>query len=271
MQPQLPNEPQALEALLVANLIEQIEKDQKDGLQHNSSRFTRELGEQLERHVNNANDRWETFPLLKTILSAEEFSFNEDAFTFGVEIEDPTLLLDQLNYIQDIYKVFSAAKRGDVNQVKAVVSKFPATLAGSGPGGETLLYVAARNAQLAVVRLLVEDFKCDVNVRNNSNGATPLHAAGFGNNNVLVARYLLEHGADEGAETLVSKSKPHVPHGARPAKPQLPVVAAAKIDPALVKQYQEMMDKRARVAQDGTLDVCIVMDCTSSMKDYLKV
>ena len=62
----------------------------------------------------------------------------------------------------------------------------------------SLLYTAARGGHFAIVKMLVEDFLADINVRNGENGgmSTPLHGAAFGGHHEVVA-YLLSKGAKQ--------------------------------------------------------------------------
>jgi len=125
----------------------------------------------------------------------------------GISIDDARLELarrhgfaswDELRaYVEELPETpfvltYRAVEARDRDALAAVLDEHPDLVDARGTNGNDLLGMAASNADLASVRLLLER-GADVN-RGNDYGWTPLHQAGY-SNNVELARLLLEHGA----------------------------------------------------------------------------
>ena len=108
-----------------------------------------------------------------------------------------------------LFDVYQSVWNGEETLVREYLSLHPSESDQSGPYGTTFLYSAARNNHLSLLRYLVEEAKCSVNVGNEgitrrgkeksspdpSIGSTALHAAcyqGF----LPLCQYLVHHGAD---------------------------------------------------------------------------
>ena len=105
--------------------------------------------------------------------------------------------------------VFQAAWNGDQEVVENFAQNYPDLVGKSSLYETTLLYSAARNNHLDLVKYLVEEAECSVNVQNEACvpadgtastakaiiGSTPLHAACF-QGHLDVVTYLVAHGGD---------------------------------------------------------------------------
>jgi|ThiBio_1000_plan_1041568.scaffolds.fasta_scaffold06313_4 ankyrin repeat protein len=96
-------------------------------------------------------------------------------------------------------KLFEAARRGDLNEVRDALRQ-GADPTARAERGHTPLHAAALEGHAEVVGLLI-DAGADVNARTSGTKTTPLHSAA-GGGHAEVARLLLEHGADPGAKTV---------------------------------------------------------------------
>ncbi|CAF0941218.1 unnamed protein product [Didymodactylos carnosus] len=119
-------------------------------------------------------------------------------------------------------KAYPAALNGDLTTVQGFLKRYRDYKDKSGFWGTTLLYSAARNNHMQLVRYLIETVGCSVNAQNqgdinyilvtdNDNArpdpntlgydpdpkasSTALHAACF-NNNLNIAKYLIDKGAN---------------------------------------------------------------------------
>jgi hypothetical protein len=108
---------------------------------------------------------------------------------------------------------FPAAWNGDLKLVEEFITNYPAFKDKPGLWGTTLLYSAAKNNNMRIVKYLVETAKCSINAQNEQDlekslsasstdihvnptaASTALHGACF-NGHLNMVKYLLEHGAD---------------------------------------------------------------------------
>ena len=147
-----------------------------------------------------------------------QYSYNVDAREF----KDPfnTGILDsfarELQSILASLKGFRAAWDGDESVVQGFIKNYPTLKDKSGLWGITLLYSAARNNHLTLVKYLISKAGCSVNAQNQqhimralaattitdndyeinpSAGSTALHGACY-HGHLEVVKYLIEKGAD---------------------------------------------------------------------------
>ncbi|UJR32836.1 hypothetical protein I4U23_020298 [Adineta vaga] len=143
------------------------------------------------------------------------YQYNRTKKTFS-----PTLSIALLHPFQQDLKgllaaleAFPAAFNGQLDIVKTFIQQYPAYKNKPGLWETTLLYSAARNNHLHLVKYLIEEAHCLVNAQNQRDVAfalgsstkdynpkpaaasTPLHAACF-NNHLTIVEYLVDHGAD---------------------------------------------------------------------------
>jgi ankyrin repeat protein len=93
-------------------------------------------------------------------------------------------------------EIFRAAKNGDVQKIKEILSQHPELIHARDSDDSTPLHCAAWKGHIEVVHLLLMA-GADVNLHNKNGhwGTTPLHAAAHGNQ-AAVAELLIQHGAD---------------------------------------------------------------------------
>ena len=124
--------------------------------------------------------------------------------------------LQDLQATRDALDAFRAAWTGNPKAVEVFLEKYPAFKDKPGPWGTTLLYSAARNNQLVVVKYLLSEAHCSVNAQNRqhiqralgietitasdynvdpSAGSTALHGACYGGH-LKIVEYLIDHGAN---------------------------------------------------------------------------
>ena len=99
----------------------------------------------------------------------------------------------------DAGEIHEAVKAGDIEKVKAMVDNDPALLYSKDELGKTPLHWAAGRDQLEIMRLLLDTYHVDVNVRNNNNG-TPLHVSAS-QAHPDAAKILIQHNATIDART----------------------------------------------------------------------
>ncbi len=123
--------------------------------------------------------------------------------------------LNDLQATRNALDAFRAAWTGGAQLLNDFLDKNPAFKDKPGPWGTTLLYSAARNNQLAVVKYLLSEAHCSVNAQNQqhiqralrmdiitasdykvdpSAGSTALHGASYGGH-LEIVKYLIDHGA----------------------------------------------------------------------------
>ena len=91
-------------------------------------------------------------------------------------------------------EIHSAAAKGDLQKVKALLKDNPELIVSADRGGQTPLHSAAFRGQKNVVKLLLA-YKANVNAKNND-GKTPLYYA-VKEGNQHVAELLRQHGGHE--------------------------------------------------------------------------
>lgn len=102
--------------------------------------------------------------------------------------------LDFIRVVPDHSPVFESARRGSVDEVKAMFAAGKATAKDVTRFGITLLHIASKPGNEEVVQLLIDE-GAEINAADED-GETPLHRALEFNKNYNVARKLIENGAD---------------------------------------------------------------------------
>jgi ankyrin repeat protein len=144
------------------------------------------------------------------------------------------IFLNELEGVRDSFDGFQAAWKGNLSDVKEFINKYPTLKDQPGPWGTTLLYSAARNNLIPLVKYLVDDAQCSVNAQNQQHieralskemitdpnyqvlprhGSTALHAACFGGH-LDIVKYLIQHNANyyirnQAEETAIMNGEHH--------------------------------------------------------------
>ncbi|CAF0819065.1 unnamed protein product [Rotaria sordida] len=139
-----------------------------------------------------------------------QYNYNIEEKIFSIELTKNILPSFIYNLQGRLFLIDAcqAAWYGDELIVKDFIEKYSLFKNKSGLYGTTLLYSAARNNHLNLVKYLIEIGKCSINIKNEDYndknhetkikaiiGSTPLHAACF-NGHIDIVKYLIEHGAD---------------------------------------------------------------------------
>ena len=106
-------------------------------------------------------------------------------------------------------EMIKAAKKGDVEKVKLLLSEEAGLIEARDGDGSTALHCATWKGHLAMVSFLLSA-GADVNShnRNEHYGTTPLHAAAHANQ-AAIAEMLIEHGADVNPQDMNGKTPMH--------------------------------------------------------------
>ena len=167
--------------------------------------------------------------LLNTLY---QFHYQDKDKTFSNSFQLDMLdsLLNNLQGCLHSLGAFQAAWNGEQSVVEEFIENYPELKNLPGPYETTILYSAARNNHKNLVRYLVEQAGCSVNVRNEEYlqkgqapagnkaaiGSTPLHAACY-QGHLDIVKFLIAHGGDyfiknSANETPIenAKSKPAV-------------------------------------------------------------
>jgi ankyrin repeat protein len=101
------------------------------------------------------------------------------------------------------------AKKGDLDQLKALLKNDKTLLDTRDADGSTALHCATWKGHLEVVKFLIKT-GADVHAQNNNDhwGTTPLHAAAHANQSAI-AQLLIDTGADVNAKDMNGKTPLH--------------------------------------------------------------
>ncbi|CAF1436669.1 unnamed protein product [Adineta ricciae] len=140
-----------------------------------------------------------------------EYGYNETNKTLSDSFTSDMLesFLQDLQGVLASLDVFHAAWDGNQEVIEAFHENYPQLMDKSSPYETTVLYCAARNNHLDLVKYLIEEAGCSVNAQNQSYdppdqsgdtkkaiiGSTALHAACYQGHRDVVT-YLISHGGD---------------------------------------------------------------------------
>lgn len=106
-------------------------------------------------------------------------------------------------------EMIKAAKKGDVEKAKLLLSGDAGLIEARDSDGSTALHCATwRGHQAMVVFLLSAEADVNSHNKNEHYGTTPLHAAAHANQ-AKIAEMLIEHGADVNAQDMNGKTPMH--------------------------------------------------------------
>ncbi|CAF3985893.1 unnamed protein product, partial [Rotaria sordida] len=150
------------------------------------------------------------------LLCEYQYHKSEKKFKQNFTIGNLLQFLNDLEAIRDSINAFKAAWDGKLNHVKEFLTKYPTYKDKPGPWGTTLLYSAAKNGHIELVKSLIVDIGCSVNAQNQQHieralsfetitaddykvipkaGSTALHGACF-EGHLDVVKCLVEYGAN---------------------------------------------------------------------------
>ncbi len=105
-------------------------------------------------------------------------------------------------------EIHDAAKKGDLEKVKALLKDHPDLVISKGNNGWTPLHFAALNNHKDVAELLLAN-KAEVNAKDND-GMTALHFAAFGLGHKDLAALLLAHKTEVNARDNIGETPLHL-------------------------------------------------------------
>ena len=150
------------------------------------------------------------------LLMNFDFDRSKRKFKENLSLNRINSFINLLELIRDSPKGFLSAWNGHLNEMKVYLNKYPSMKDAPGPWQTILIYSAARQNHLELVKYLVEEMQCSINAQNQQhidkalaktelNGetflfdpksaSTELHAACY-LGHVEIVKYLIEHDAD---------------------------------------------------------------------------
>ena len=150
------------------------------------------------------------------LLSIYHYDCKKLEFTENLTANSLDAFLNHLQGTRDSIDSYQAAWNGDISSVSEFLNKYPQFKDKPGLWGTTLLYSAARNNHLELVKYLIEEAGCSINAQNQQHferalgvetilasdyqvnpiaGSTALHVACY-KGHLSIVKYLIEHGAD---------------------------------------------------------------------------
>jgi hypothetical protein len=192
---------------VVSDTIKNLEvKTKKSDEKQLINDFNIEIKTLLEKGLSSLSSQCRNY--LLNIL--HQYNYNDQENTFSTLFTKEILhsFLHDLQGRITSLDVFQGAWNGDQIIVKDFLDYYPSLKDKTGLYGTTLLYCAARNNHLNLVKYLVEIGKCSVNAQNEEYlqkdqhstikatvGSTALHTACF-NGYLPIVKYLITHGGD---------------------------------------------------------------------------
>ena len=190
------------------NIEESIYSNDNDN-KHNSNKLlfdklTNLINDKLKNSLTLLSNKTRQYFL--NLFKDYNYSYDNGCFNETLKKYIIKQLLIDLQAINESFDAFQAAFNGNLSIVKEFVEKYPKYKDISGIWGTTLLYSSARNNHINIVKYLIEQANCNVNVQNKehyseynqlnpTSGSTPLHAAAYyGHLDIL--KLLIEYNGD---------------------------------------------------------------------------
>lgn len=169
---------------------------------------------------------------LFNILHEYHYDLEEKKFRTSIQMNNLHAFLNDLQSIQTSLDAFQAAWNGTTLAVREFIKHHPQFKDKPGIWGTTLLYSAARNNKIELVKYLIGTIRCSINAQNEQHlekaltdkiviasdfvqaptaGSTALHGACY-YDQLDIVKYLVEHGADyyitnHAGETAITNAK----------------------------------------------------------------
>ncbi|CAF2858401.1 unnamed protein product [Rotaria sp. Silwood2] len=167
----------------------------------------------LNKHLPFLSSMYKSYVL--NFLHQYDYDYDQQIFKDHLSMSTILPLCRGFQSLLASIDAFQAAWDGKLDIVEEFIKNYPTIKDKPGLWGTTLLYSAARNGHIDVVRYLVETARCSVNAQNEQHlekilssdtkssdyearsraASTALHGACF-NGRLEIVKYLVEHGAD---------------------------------------------------------------------------
>jgi len=173
-----------------------------------------EIENVLNKHLPRLSTDFRNY--VKSFLSQYDYDDQRGQFKNSLNVGILHPLCRGLQGLSESVDALNAAWEGKLSTVQKFIENHPTLKDKPGHYGTTLLYSAARNNHMKLVKYLIETAKCSINAQNeqelghcleSSRGAshdsefrskaasTALHGACY-NKHLQIVQYLVEHGAD---------------------------------------------------------------------------
>lgn len=173
--------------------------------------LTSDIQTTLNQHLPRLSQRYLNY--LLDFLHTYHYDRDQREFTQSLAMGELHSFHRELEGLLASVEAYEAAFEGDLQKVKKFIKKYPTHKDKPGPWETTLLYSAARNNRIDIVKYLIESAHCSINAQNQrdvnfaldvcdkdfvpktSSASTALHGACY-NQHLDIVKYLIEYGAD---------------------------------------------------------------------------
>lgn len=174
-------------------------------------KLTIDVQSMLQEHLPRLSQAYSSYFL--DFLQTYQFDDGRREFTAPLSRNNVNSFRREFKGLVEASIAYPAALNGEIDRVIAFLKEHPIFTDKPGLWKTTLLYSAARNGHLELVKYLIEKAHCPINAQNQRDvnfaldnadpnfkpqsmyASTALHGACF-NNHLSVVKYLVDHGAD---------------------------------------------------------------------------